>query len=66
MTAAGQVMKMKNGSKIEKKELLTGKITTGTVRVTAISTARRTIRSRTSGPRYAEYVWSSSGSTFPI
>lgn len=43
MPAAVQVLK--------KIKLLTGKITTGTVRVTAISTARRTIRRRTSAPR---------------
>lgn len=47
MTAAVQVLK--NGSKTQKR--LTEKITTGTVRVTAISTARRTIRRRTSAPR---------------
>jgi len=43
---------------------LTGNRTTGTVRVTAVSTARRTISRVMSNLSNLEYVWSSSGSTW--
>ena len=45
---------------------LTGKRTTGTVRVTATSTASLTQRIRVSRGSTRLYVWSSSGSVFPV